>query len=455
MKTKLLFLLIFLNGMFVQAQDKEAICKKEFLSFEEQYNATHYEEAFTVLQALRKNCPAVNELVYIYGERLFKDKIEVLNNGEDKNAVVLDLAKLYDEYNKNFPKNDKGNEVKKAMLYYDHKLDSAAVVYTFLDKAFQKDPVHFTDAAGLDAYFSMFYDQYKTGKKGISMQDFLVRYDQVSDRVLEELKKAMSHSADLLKKKESTPLSNKEKEDLKAAQDNVQSLAIAMDNMNAYVANVTTCKELIVFYQSNFEANASNISWLKRATAVLDAQKCTSDPVFSKIVEALYTIEPSASIAFYRGIIAEKNRDTTKAIQSFEESVALQTNSKEKAQLYYKIATVYGSNNKVEARNNARKAVEANPAMGKAYLFMAQLYGESTGQCGENAFEQKAVNWLAAKTALKAGEVEPSLKVAAAKLAETYTQRAPSKAEVKAAKMKGKQITYKCWIGESITVPNL
>ncbi|MCY1238362.1 hypothetical protein D9M72_510960 [compost metagenome] len=75
---------------------------------------------------------------------------------------------------------------------------------------------------------------------------------------------------------------------------------------------------------------------------------------------------------------------------------------------------------------------------------------------GDNAFESKALYWLAAETAKKAGAVEPILKKSADDLAANYTKKAPSKEEISQAKRKsGEQISFKCWIGETVSIPKL
>ena len=48
--------------------------------------------------------------------------------------------------------------------------------------------------------------------------------------------------------------------------------------------------------------------------------------------------------------------------------------------------------------------------MGKAYLLISNLYADSANGCGDSQFNKRAVFWLAAQTARKAGRVDASLK---------------------------------------------
>ena len=54
----------------------------------------------------------------------------------------------------------------------------------------------------------------------------------------------------------------------------------------------------------------------------------------------------------------------------------------------------------------------------------------SANDCGETQFNKRAVYWLAAQMAYKAGEVDSSIKKLALKTAKSYEGRAPSKTEI-------------------------
>ena len=84
----------------------------------------------------------------------------------------------------------------------------------------------------------------------------------------------------------------------------------------------------------------------------------------------------------------------------------------------------------------------------------AQMYANSGAECGQTPFEQKAIYWLAADMVRKAGEADSNLKKNGSdQTAESYLKMAPTAAEIKSEKMAGKQVAFKCWINESVTVP--
>jgi len=83
------------------------------------------------------------------------------------------------------------------------------------------------------------------------------------------------------------------------------------------------------------------------------------------------------------------------------------------------------------------------------------MYADSANDCGDSQFNKRAVYWLAADMARKAGQVDASLKNVATKTAESYTGRAPSKTDIFTEGNTGAVIKFDCWINRSVTVPNL
>lgn len=84
------------------------------------------------------------------------------------------------------------------------------------------------------------------------------------------------------------------------------------------------------------------------------------------------------------------------------------------------------------------------------------MYSSVSSECDVNAFDRKALLWLAIETVKKAEVAEPKYKATVESLIKSYEKRLPTKSEAKAAgKKKGDQIVYGCWINETVTVPNI
>ena len=93
--------------------------------------------------------------------------------------------------------------------------------------------------------------------------------------------------------------------------------------------------------------------------------------------------------------------------------------------------------------------------MGRCHLAIAQMYAKSANNCGDNVFNKRAVYWLAAQEAAKAGRVDPNLRKSASKSVASYNAKAPTKAMIFTEGNAGQTITIGCWIGGSVKVPNL
>ena len=188
----------------------------------------------------------------------------------------------------------------------------------------------------------------------------------------------------------------------------------------------------------------------------MDSKECSDDPFFVTLVEALHDLDPSADSAYYLGLLKDKAGDSKSALAYYEESITLETDSYKKAKILYKIAIKFkNAGRKSSARTYARKALSYQPSMGRAYLMISNLYASSANACGDTQFNKRAVYWLAANMAYKAGEVDASIKKAAIRTARSYEGRAPSKTDIFTEGNQGTTIKFDCWIKSSVNVPDL
>ena len=242
----------------------------------------------------------------------------------------------------------------------------------------------------------------------------------------------------------------------KSYEGRAKNVASALKNLDNIMSNESSCENLIVLYERNFDQNKANLVWLKRATARMYAKDCSNSELFVQLVEAMYGIEPSADSAYYLGSLNDKKGNDDQAVDYWEESLELETDPYKKAKILYKIALKFKEKgSKATARNYARKALSFQPSLGKAYLMIANLYANSANNCGKSQFDKRAVYWLAANTAKKAARVDASIKKAALKTAASYNGRAPSKTDIFTEGMEGKVIQFSCWINDKVKVPKL
>ena len=82
------------------------------------------------------------------------------------------------------------------------------------------------------------------------------------------------------------------------------------------------------------------------------------------------------------------------------------------------------------------------------------MYKRQNG-CGDTQFNKRAVFWLAAQTAQKAGRVDASLKRLSDRTAAAFNGRAPTKTDIFTEGNQGTTIRFSCWINRSVRVPSL
>jgi tetratricopeptide (TPR) repeat protein len=452
MKTKVIILFAFTLVTFNGFAQSAANCAEKLSIFAEMAKTKNYgEETYKQLQELRKDCPSFDKAIYIYGERTINFRIDNAKTPADKEKEVRDFIKLQEEFKTNFPAKALGIEVKKAMVLFENNSGTSDEVYQLLDTAFKNDKDNFSNPKALYVYFEIYVNDFEANKNGIKLQDVFTKYDQISDKIDEE-EKVVSDALDVLLQKEEsgTELTDKEKIAKKNHQINLDAFETIHSSMDAKIAQLATCERLIPFLGASFEENKANTEWLKRAADRLDKKGCSSDPLFSKISDALHSLNPTAESAYNLGVSFYTKKNTTKALEYFNQSAELQKDNTKKANVYYTIArSIYGTGNKVQARAYAEKALAAKPSFGEAHVYIALLYANSANDCGNDPFEKRAIYWLAAQTARKAGTTSGN------EAASSYDKLAPSKQEIFNSGRAGQSICFKCWVGKCVTVPNL
>lgn len=456
MKTKAI---IFFSGLLLstgvlQAQANQECATTAALAYSDA-KAGNYEAAWPRIQTLRAECPTYSIVTYQYGERILKDKIKNAAEAE-KAALAEDMIKLYEQRLQHFPSNTNASEVYVdiAQIRYDNKIGTTEEQFQAFDKAFKEDPAGF-NAKSLYTYFNLLIDLQDAGKK--ELQDVFDAYDAVTS-TLEEKENDMAEGlAQLIEKQDAGEnLTSKEETRMKAYESNLGAYNTVKKGINGLLGQRADCENLIPLYTKDFDARKGDVDWLKSAAGRLSAKDCTEDPLFFQLVEALHQAEPSAKSALYLGQLAEADGNASKALEYYNQSADLETNPSDKANVYMRIA----NNNKKagrygQARTYYNRALDAKPSLGRAYLHIADMIAKSANNCGNTTFEKRAVYWLAADYAARAGRVDPSLSSNANQAVASYKGLAPQRADIFTEGMAGKTISIGCWIGQSVRVPNL
>ncbi|WP_417860007.1 hypothetical protein [Winogradskyella sediminis] len=451
MKTKItiLFFALFasVNIGFAQ-QDEE--CMNNLSIFDSYVKSKKYDDAYEPWKIVREKCPKFNRAIYVHGEKILNHKIET-TAGEEKVAHIKDLMLLYDQSREHFAsKYDLGEVLAdKANLAYKYREDlgfSDEQLYNMFDDAAKKDSKNFTSAKGLYTYFSLIVDLYDAEKK--TAQQMFDKYDDVIE-LIEAIEKSHTEKLNKLVEKEEggATLNKKELKYKKYHESSLEAFDKVKSSMDQKVGERATCEVLIPLYQKDFEENKNNGEWLQRAMNRMYAKGCKDDPLFIQLVQQKNSIEPSADTAFYLYLLTNEQK-------YFDQTVQLETDPLKKAKLYKKLAQelkAKGSYSK--ARKYYNEALKLNPSDGSPHLSIAAMYAKSANNCGDTNFNKRAVFWLAALEAEKAGRVDGRLRKAAAQTAASYRASAPSKTEIFNCTCAGEVIQIGCWIGRSVTVP--
>ena len=454
-----LFLIIFTLPIYSQLSSDE--CIEKLSIFAESAKIKNYEAAYEPWKIVLDNCPTLNVATYQYGELILKDFIKKSSNDEEKKRYLDELLSMYDQWVENFPIRKGINQIgkiysSKGQAMLDNGISDKSLIYDTFDYAFNNDPNSFTNPKSLAYYFQTGYDLFKTGSK-IDLETLFEKYEELTEK-FQLLKTDISKNIDIILNKEElgTPLTSREERNKRIYDTNSRAVSAYLQLIDQLIAKEATCDILIPLYSKSFEENKNNSLWIRRAAGRLDGKDCSDDPLFVTLVEQLHSLEPSADSAYYLGILNDKQGNSEDALNYYQESVSLQTDNYKKANILYKIAVKFkNAGRRVSARNYAEQALSFQPSLGQAYLLIANMYADSANGCGDTQFNKRAVFWLAAQTAIKAGRVDSSLKKISDRTAAAFNGRAPSKTDIFTEGNQGTSIRFSCWIGKSVKVPNL
>ena len=459
MKTLRFFLIIFsLTFNLANSQSNEE-CSNNLSIFAESAKIKNYDVAYDTWLLVLNECPKLNLAIYSYGERILKHKIKN-SSGTEQQSFKEDLIGLYDQWIINFPKRKGVSKIgsilsTKAQALIDYKMADDASVYDVFDEAYTKDSASFTNPKGLYNYFDTLYKQYKVS--AVSTEDLFNKYEEISEKFeYESTSLAKKLDKILIKEDNGDPLTKREIKNKRVYEVNSRAIAILLKNLDAIIINEASCENLIPLYKRNFEENKTDSKWLNRAALRMSSKECSDDPLFVTIIETLHRLDPGANSAYYLGFLNDKRGKSSEALKYYEESVSLESDPYKKAKILYKIAVKFkNSGRKQSSKRYAQKALKNQPSMGRAHLLIASLYASSANDCGDNQFNKRAIYWLAADIAKKAGRVDASIRKSANKTALSYMGRAPSKTDIFSQANQGAKITFNCWVGASVTVPKL
>ncbi|ALM21395.1 hypothetical protein JCM19294_346 [Nonlabens tegetincola] len=447
LKNTILFSLVVLGFAFAKAQSGD--CNTMLSIYAENAKAKNYDEAYKQLGQLVQNCPDASPAIYQYGERIYEHRLKKKIGDQNENVKGL-MNMLETQINKYADKiNVTKKKVELGRVMYKYKQGTQSDQFNYLNETFTSGKEDFTDPNGLITYFKLAEKEYKAN--ALNLEDLFNVYDALTehlDNVSNERSKIVS---ELLDKEAEGTITEDEKKNIENQEKNLKNYGIVMKSVNGTIGSLADCDNLIPLYSKDFDANKSNMSWLKNVLGRLQKKDCTESDLYVNSVKALHELQPSAMTAYGLGNIAKTNAEKLKY---WDEALSLGIDQKYVANIHYKKAELLRKQGSFgKAKREYILANQAKPSFGLPFLRIAGMVAQSTNSCGNTPFEKRAVNWIAARYANKAASVDPTLRSTAAKAAASYNGVAPSNQDIFLAGMAGKRITFSCWVGESVTVP--
>jgi tetratricopeptide (TPR) repeat protein len=440
--TFLLAVTVLFTTVKTNAQDDEALreCTKKYNLFKGDNQSKKYDDAYINWIYLMDNCKDLSVNIYKYGADLVQDI--------RKDPVLA--KRVYEQRLEFFP-GDHPAKVHSDYATYlaDNNLASEKEVFVILEKAYEISPREM-GVKNIYKYFQGVTDKYKDENP----QRVFDTYDDVVEFVGEKLDGYATRINELT---DSTKvLDVNETKLLKAYQNNSTALGTIEGGLDAIISEIATCERLVPLYKREFEEKKGDAIWLRRAVSRMFNKDCQDDPMFETLAKAYAEATPSPdSYSFYAGIL-EKNGDVSGAIAMRKKAFDLETDPLKKSRYKLKFAETAKNRGQLsEARSLAREAIRYNPSSGRAYLLIARLYQSSVNNCGGDEFEKRMVYAAALRQAQIAESVDPSMSSVARKYIDSYRSNLPSKKVIFTAGVApGSSYTIKCWIGETVTVPN-
>ncbi|TXE09220.1 hypothetical protein ES711_04620 [Gelidibacter salicanalis] len=452
----LLTLFMGFNVGFAQ-QDEECMLNLTLLN--DYAKSKKYDEAYEPFKKLRSKCPKFNYAIYYYGERVLKHKIEN-TSGTEQVTYVNDLMKLWDEGLVNFPNKYQPGDIlqDKAMLKYDNR-EALGLgnkqVYDAFDEVYKTAPESFTNPKGLYVYFSTIVDMHDA--KEVEVLDVFNKYDDVSDKIGQEIDNYTLKLNPLVEKEEAGETLDKKSEQYKKQYESyLEAYDKITGSIDAKLGKLANCEVLIPLYNRDFDKYQTDAVWLKRAVSRMYNKECTDDPLYTKLVKAYDASSPSADTKFFVYNLLMKQGKEKEAKPYLDQSYDLEKDPLKKSKLAMNFGkSLKSQGNYGAARNYFQKSLALNPSNGRAHIEIANMYAASANNCGDTQFNKRAVFWLAASEARKAGRVDANLQSYAEGLAANFEGKAPQKSEIFAEGNGGSTIRIGCWIGSSVTVPKI
>jgi tetratricopeptide (TPR) repeat protein len=440
-------------------------CRENLYIYYELAKKRNFLEAYDGWDYVYNNCPRSSINNFIYGPYIVKAKMKEVPEAEKQKYKEL-LLKVYDKRLQYFPNPKKKGYVltRKAVDLVRLFPDSAKQAYDLFRRALELDGLE-QSAAFYNYMFvaaARMYNKDQLEEKGIfeayniAQEGIKTNTDALNRKVI-----ALEGSPEDTTSKS---LTSEEKEQLAKYERELERYKNVVGNVDKIITPIATCSRLgNIYNDSTFQVHKTDTVWLKRAAKMLQRKRpndegkmedCSDLPIFFKISDALYKMQPSAPSARGMFILAYRNENYSKAVDYVKEAIELEIDPQDQADDYLRLAQTYLKiGNEAGAASAARNAARLKKNWGDPYLILAQSYAAASSRCGNDAFEKGAVFWAAINKLQYARSIDPSVAERANSLIATYREQTPDKGvSFQLGHSDGEEYTIGCFINETVTV---
>ncbi len=437
-------------------------CQNNYSIFYEFYRNKSYLDAYDAWKYTYDNCAELTKNIYIFGPPIIKAKIKATEDQAKKDEYANLLLDMYDRRNELFPDRIGFVVGLKAIDKFTYFPESVNETYALFEKAMELD--------GYDhsaAFFNYFFNAgiRMFSAKEFTLDDVFNSYSLVSEAIEYNNNKLNIEIAEIQAVIDSTDIMTADQQKkLDRAEKELERYTVVDRNLDKQIVKIATCSRLESLYNDEtFAEHKDDTVWLRRAAKLLQKERtndegeietCTEMPVFVKISERLYEMDPSSPGARSMGLLAFQQKDFAKASEYFVQA-AKQEADPIKAGRDYNLASAADllAKQPRTARDHARKALSLRPDYGDAYINWAKAYAAADGACGDNVFEKKAVYWAAIDKLNRAISVDSDIREKANRYISSFKQQIPDKTvSFNLGWKEGDTYQIGCWVGETVTV---
>ena len=442
MKNKLLLVLFLVCGastLWAQNGDDKnwkwgddpQRAKEQYTIFSDDVRAKSYKAALEPLTWLLENTPELNKSLYQKAARVYNGLLAEEKDDAAKKQYQDKALEMYDLRIKFFGEeadvlNIKGNY---AASYWGTRPDKVAELYDLYTKIIELNKEK-TFSRNMQSYMWLVSIMKNNNLKGVDENKVIEIHENLTKLIEKNIAKG------------------EDKAEWEQTLEYVDSQYKALVTIDCAFIN----DKMIPKFEEVDESSDEYIKELENIVANMLKAECTDDPKFLEYSEKL--AEKAPTFGRYQFLIRAylAKKDFNKALELMDKSAPLAETDADKAEIYLSKARLKSrQGNKSGARAEAFKAASTDASKAyEAYTLVGDLYLGSGSSCKgsqpSNPCHAKAVYIAAYNMYIKAGN---SAKAAKAQ------QYFPTKEEIFTHSMGGQAVNVGCWIGETVTIPNL